>query len=670
MTSFVSHITHDLSQRIVQPANAPSSPVDASESPTKDSLRAAFLSINQSASLQETRRCLESLRGLETQSLTQPDEEEIVLRRVVLGKVAVELYGRALSITLEEAMHVEDELEWWADVERSSSSVGLYLLQTFPSRIVNFSNTILAALQKRHLPLRPSTLKPSSLRQLFPSNGVLRPNALAISLFPHLHYQPYSIALTIGRFPSASAFAHSPRRSFESAFSVFAQTFVNLARGFTSVALLPLELTRGECRFKHHELRRLRDQKAETLGTLSQLRDLLASGIEEQSPEQGLARIAEFAAAFQLVVKGESVNDGTKAADLNLMDSLEAVAVELEATDALRHVSEMKARNLTRPSRLTLLWPRLVLLPPLVLYLIQRTYASRYSLHQMAVEAFETARGFWEDWLLNPLKGVVNTVRARADGGMIVNRESVKADLDSLERMALALAKEKLNYDAVQMAALSQQIQLGDLTTVMQIYEDDIKNPLKSAVGGTLLRTLFIQVQKAKVDIDQALSGIDKLLKSQELTFAFVGVAPALAIVYAFAGYLRSIWVGGRGRGRYGGQKWRARVWLKVRRIERLLIAQPQSTQGHIPGLRETPQPSIPPLTSGLLLLSVSHLRTYAEQCLPANSRLREGFLEDVTDLEDSALGRAEKLRVLDRMWRCWGGMLGWRKMVGGAAGG
>jgi len=33
------------------------------------------------------------------------------------------------------------------------------------------------------------------------------------------------------------------------------------------------------------------------------------------------------------------------------------------------------------------------------------------------------------------------------------------------------------------------------------------------------------------VDIDQALSGIDKLLKSQELTFAFVGVAPALAIV-------------------------------------------------------------------------------------------------------------------------------------------
>ena len=67
--------------------------------------------------------------------------------------------------------------------------------------------------------------------------------------------------------------------------------------------------------------------------------------------------------------------------------------------------------------------------------------------------------------------------------------------------MALALAKEKLNYTADQMAALSQQLRAGDLTPVMQIYEDDIKNPLRSAVGGSLLRTLFIQVQKAKVGL-------------------------------------------------------------------------------------------------------------------------------------------------------------------------
>lgn len=68
-----------------------------------------------------------------------------------------------------------------------------------------------------------------------------------------------------------------------------------------------------------------------------------------------------------------------------------------------------------------------------------------------------------------------------------------------------------------------------------------------------------------QVDIDQALAGIDKLLKSQELTFAFVGVAPAFAIVYVVGGYLRYLWAGGRGRGRYGGKKKRAGVWIAMR---------------------------------------------------------------------------------------------------------
>lgn len=62
------------------------------------------------------------------------------------------------------------------------------------------------------------------------------------------------------------------------------------------------------------------------------------------------------------------------------------------------------------------------------------------------------------------------------------------------------------------------------------------------------------------------------------------------------------------------------------------------------------------------------HLRRYAETCLPARSRLREGFLEDVGDLENPDLGRADKMRVVERMWRCWGEVLGWGRV--GAEGG
>lgn len=173
------------------------------------------------------------------------------------------------------------------------------------------------------------------------------------------------------------------------------------------------------------------------------------------------------------------------------------------------------------------------------------------------------------------------------------------------------------------------------------------------------------------MDIDQALAGIDKLLKSQELTFAFVGVAPALSILYLFAGYTRSAWNGGRGKGRYGGRVRRAGAWNVVRRIERLLIYQPKSKstrsqgQGHASGNgKGNENGGIPPLTAGLLLLSLTRLRRYAEECLPAHSGLRRGFLEDVGDLEEPGLGRAEKLRVVERMWRSWGGVLGWGEGV------
>ena len=65
--------------------------------------------------------------------------------------------------------------------------------------------------------------------------------------------------------------------------------------------------------------------------------------------------------------------------------------------------------------------------------------------------------------------------------------------------MALALARDKLDYTQAQLAELSDQIRMGDLTPILEIYEDDIKQPFKSAVAGTLLRSLFVQVQKAKV---------------------------------------------------------------------------------------------------------------------------------------------------------------------------
>ena len=181
-----------------------------------------------------------------------------------------------------------------------------------------------------------------------------------------------------------------------------------------------------------------------------------------------------------------------------------------------------------------------------------------------------------------------------------------------------------------------------------------------------LQKHMLTHICSSQVDVDQALAGIDKLLKSQELTFAFVGVAPACSLVYIAGGYLRGVFAGASRYGHLGGTRRRTAAWLAMRRIERLLITQPHT---HAHAHSETdPKGTIPHLTAGLLLLSVSSLRQYAETWLPPRSRLREGFLEDVGDLEDPGLDRDEKMRVVERMWRSWGRALDWEHLAAGVS--
>lgn len=72
--------------------------------------------------------------------------------------------------------------------------------------------------------------------------------------------------------------------------------------------------------------------------------------------------------------------------------------------------------------------------------------------------------------------------------------------------MALSLAKDELHYSSAQLKNLSIAVKQGDLTPILRIYEHDIKTPFKSAVAGTLLRSLFVQVQKAKVGVSSVFS--------------------------------------------------------------------------------------------------------------------------------------------------------------------
>lgn len=118
-------------------------------------------------------------------------------------------------------------------------------------------------------------------------------------------------------------------------------------------------------------------------------------------------------------------------------------------------------------------------------------------------------------------------------------------------------------------------------------------------------------------------------------------------------------------------------LFHSCRRIERLLIIQPESPEASHTSPPISPPPSttlssptppasspppLPALPTGLILLSLARLRSYATAYLPPNSALQIGFLEDVADLADPAVGAQGKVHIVERMWRCWGGdkVLGW----------
>ncbi|KAI9443379.1 NCA2-domain-containing protein [Lactarius indigo] len=619
-----------------------------------------FDALFSSLSPRDTTKYLQELER--TNKSTGVDGEEHAQKDAVLGRLVAAVYTEALDILLAEAIEAEAEADWWADLGRSRLRVAHYLIQTLPLRIASLFGDVLRILHSNNQSLSFSALKPSSIRGLL-SRDTGRPGSIIARIFPHLHTHPGLVPPPLVPFGTYSLSLRStsttPSNIVASGFRVLRHTFSLVAHYLVHFVTLPVQLANHEIHAKRLELERIRNERAEALGELTSKRDDLSRALRKD-----LNECTAFLQVISQVLIGQTVDTTQFGLDVSLRYALTATSSKVVPIHMSLHRENMHTHSLIRPSRFVRIWPRLLVLPPLILYAVRRVSASQDTLFSLADDAWDTLKGFWRGWLVEPLTEIAKTVRTGGEGGIIVQEGSMGADLQSLERMALSLAREKLNYSPAQLDDLSNKLRLGDLTPILQIYEEDIKSPVRSAISGTLLRSLFVQVQKAKVDVDQALAGIDKLLKSQELTFAFVGVAPALSFVYVASGYLRGFFAGASRHGHLGGTRRRTAAWLAMRRIERLLITQPH-THTHGGGDRKG---TIPHLTAGLLLLSVSSLRKYAETWLPPRSRLREGFLEDVGDLEDPGLDREEKMRVVERMWRSWGRALGWENLAAGVS--
>lgn len=388
-------------------------------------------------------------------------------------------------------------------------------------------------------------------------------------------------------------------------------------------------------------LQRAQESMARTLGMVA----LAWHAREREAPVADQARRLCQAAQDALVP-----GDGSDAAaPESLVEEARALLDAVAEHEA--SVSQLM-RACGPPSTLVRVWPLCLAYPLVSWALVRGLYVHGASLRAQAAWVRDAVLGLVVHWVYEPALRLLDTLRAgRAERAQLVRVESLAANEQSLERMVAALGRDKLRLDDAALAALQTRTRTGDLTPVMELYEAAIRAPLRALLSGTLVRPVLIQVQKAKVDLETVLSGIEWVLRSQELLIGAMGIAPALALVYALVVGVRrgvaALLDRSTQRARRTQQA-QLDAWEALRRIDALCADAAPGAAAY-----------------GRLLLGVSTLGTSFEALLRAGKRAvaQRLWLEvqtDMAQLESASATWAQRHEVVARMWRSWGRLLAW----------
>jgi nuclear-control-of-ATPase protein 2 len=562
---------------------------------------------------------------------------ETHLEWLLISKATVQTYGLLLNILLEQTIPLNDDIWYWDEVLGSYSYSSLYAIQTSPLRFLAWSKDI----------YRETKSKAARIRRN-PGNSVSA-RGLGTSLTDQWK-QFYGLVRE----------------------SVRERSVADIQRRVLS----PIAVCRSEARHNQSRLKRLREMGASGLGVL--MDEGLNFGISDESSEitkteendshEWKVVVERSVALMDNVLRNvttleSGVADFEDMVFSSVEEDPELSSLRAEDTEAVRlskisrrlqhilqkhvpdHVSTSRQLSLKygRPSRLVRYWI------PAVLFVLSSSTILRILVRRKAeivtwVQDFgTTVRDFWLNWVVEPTKQVIGTIRHDEDSAVaIMSKESLKGDRDSLERMVVDFSMDNPQsatngsgpLSEAQINEIKMKVKEGDLTPVLRAYEKDLRQPFVGTIRGDLIRTLLIQVQKTKVDVEVALSGIDSLLKSQELVFGFIGLTPGILVCFAAFRYLGGVFGSRRGlrRGRKAGQTIRV-----LRNIDRILtLATP--TQENILSYKD----------HGLLLCEVHILRQGSSKLFPGD--ITREFLEDVNDLCNINSGIQQQLKTLDRI--------------------
>lgn len=558
-----------------------------------------------------------------------PYENEI--EWLLVSKATIQLHGVILNTLLEQIIPLSDDIWYWDDVLSSYSYSSLYTVQTSPLRLWAWTQDIYVASKDR--------IRAGSFHEA--------PGELVDSTRTGLTQQ-------------WRQFYEIVRDSIQE------RSFANIQRKVLS----PVALCRAEARRKQAQLKKLREITASGLGVL--MDEGLQFGPDDDEAElqdhHDLKGVVERSVALMDMVLKEvctldiSINDFEEKVFAGVEQDPE-LSVHLEDSTATDRPAVLARRLLNiidrslpehlaaiknlstengRPPALVRYW-----LPVSVglfssTTILKMLFNRKAAILQWFLDFGATVRDFWFNWVVEPTQRVIQTIRHDQTSEIaIMSRDSLKADRESLERMVVEFAVEKPAYAVdgatalsdAQVAEIRTKVAEGDVTPVLRAFERDLRSPFIGTIRGDLVRSLLIQVQKTKVDIEVAMTGIDSLLKSQELVFGFVGLTPGVLVSIGFIQWLRGMF-GGR-----SGQRRTKKAGTAVRLLRNIdrILSEARPTDTNLLSYKD----------HGLLLCEVHVLRSLVDKLMPRD--IGKEFLEDLDDLSNMK-GIQVQARALERI--------------------
>ncbi|KAI9887634.1 MAG: Nuclear control of ATPase protein 2 [Watsoniomyces obsoletus] len=540
------------------------------------------------------------------------------LEWLLVGKAAVQTYGVILKTLLEQTIPLSEDIWYWNEVLGSYQYTALYSIQTSPLRLWNWSVTIYHECQHRLEALRHDGI------------NTARPN----------------VDLSWTRF-----------------YNLVRDSIRARSISLPATVLSPFALSRTEAQSKQNGLRKLRELSASGLGVL--MNECLRFDVDEEgnilmkngSKEEWKSIVEKSITLMETVLKtvtsleiGLSEFEDTVFASVEdepaIVSSVSEGSRQALLSKRLQHIlhvhlrehqtaSYRLARKYGRPSVIVRYWLPVTLslaFSGTILGIISR---KRAALGTWMVEAAETSFDFWTNWVVEPVRRIIGTIRHDEDSEVaLMSKKSLEGDRASLERMVVDFVIDQSPLPEAEVMTLRQKVREGDLTPVLRVYERDLRRPFMGTIRGDLIRALLIQIQKTKVDVEVAIGGIDSLLKSQELVFGFIGLTPGLLVCVGVIRWLRGLFNNRKGLNR---GKRQGRMIRLLRNLDRIL-ASSSSADNDVLSYKD----------HGLLLCQVHELRQHAKRTLP-NDVYRE-FLEEIHDLEDIRMGVGKQSKVVERI--------------------